>query len=300
MNNHVKNATDFAFSDNVAEMSSEIENALMYKVASALEAKRVEVAQSLMFPVTEEEDLQELSKDTLKSYKDKAQWDVGTTPEMEKKRNKGLETAEKKIASKGKEEVAETALVGKQTKLDKNKNGKLDDQDFKLLRKESEELEEVLKVSDGVDAWIKDFVHSDNPKFEGKSKKDRIQMALGAFYAAKKGTNEGIEESSNIGWAKKKSMETNPVFRKKILDAQSKRKERAEIAKMSAKTKNEEVEKLEELSTDTMKSYKDKAQWDVGTTPEMEKKRNKGLETAEKKIAANEKAKKAYTKARQW
>lgn len=31
-------------------------------------------------------------------------------------------------------------------------------------------------------AWIHDFVHSTNPKFEGKSRKERIRMALGAYY----------------------------------------------------------------------------------------------------------------------
>jgi hypothetical protein len=33
--------------------------------------------------------------------------------------------------------------------------------------------------------WIKDFVHSDNPKFKGKDKKKRIKMALAAYYAHK-------------------------------------------------------------------------------------------------------------------
>jgi len=52
---------------------------------------------------------------------------------------------------------------------------------------EVEYVEEKLKVSDGVGKWISDFVHSDNPKFSGKSKKERTQMALGAFYSAKRG-----------------------------------------------------------------------------------------------------------------
>jgi len=49
------------------------------------------------------------------------------------------------------------------------------------------EITEKLKVSDGVGKWVSDFVHSDNPKFAGKSKKERTQMALGAFYSAKRG-----------------------------------------------------------------------------------------------------------------
>lgn len=146
---NVKKATEYAFSDNVADMTSEIETAIQLKIHDALAEKRVEVARSFMNPVTE-------SEEPVDDFEEE-------------------------------EEVTE-ALIGKQKKLDKNKNGKLDAHDFKLLRKESY-IEEKLSVSDGVDAWIKDFVHSDDSKFDGKSKKERIQMALGAFYAAKKGNN---------------------------------------------------------------------------------------------------------------
>lgn len=38
----------------------------------------------------------------------------------------------------------------------------------------------------GSGSYVKDFVASKNPKFKGKSKKKRINMALGAFYGAKK------------------------------------------------------------------------------------------------------------------
>jgi hypothetical protein len=58
---------------------------------------------------------------------------------------------------------------------------------FNSIREES--LEEKLKASDPTGKYISDFVHSDNPKFAGKSKKERIRMALGASYGAKK-TNE--------------------------------------------------------------------------------------------------------------
>jgi hypothetical protein len=61
---------------------------------------------------------------------------------------------------------------------------------FNLFREES--IEEVLKSTDPAGKWIHDFVHSDNPKFAGKSKEQRIRMALGASYGAKK-ANEGSE-----------------------------------------------------------------------------------------------------------
>ena len=63
---------------------------------------------------------------------------------------------------------------------------------FKELREGY--LEEKLKASDPAGTYIHDFVHSDNPKFAGKSKAKRIQMALAASYAAKgKSRNEEVE-----------------------------------------------------------------------------------------------------------
>jgi hypothetical protein len=64
---------------------------------------------------------------------------------------------------------------------------------FKELRESY--LEEKLKASDPAGTYIHDFVHSDNPKFAGKSKAKRIQMALAASYGAKgKSKNEEVEE----------------------------------------------------------------------------------------------------------
>jgi hypothetical protein len=70
----------------------------------------------------------------------------------------------------------------------------------KVLAKEEieelseEQLDEMLNEVLGKDAtagdWIHDFVHSDNPKFAGKSKAERKKMALGAYYGKQ---NEGKE-----------------------------------------------------------------------------------------------------------
>jgi hypothetical protein len=54
-------------------------------------------------------------------------------------------------------------------------------------------LNEVLSKDAKAGDWIHDFVHSDNPKFEGKSKKERIKMALGAYYGKQ---NEGYQSYS--------------------------------------------------------------------------------------------------------
>lgn len=45
---------------------------------------------------------------------------------------------------------------------------------------------EVLSVSDGIETWIRDFIDSDNPKFTGKSKEKRREMAIAAFLAKKR------------------------------------------------------------------------------------------------------------------
>jgi hypothetical protein len=58
-------------------------------------------------------------------------------------------------------------------------------------------IEEKLTAADPASEWIKDFVASDNPKFAGKSKKERINMALGAYYAAKRSKNEATEKKYN-------------------------------------------------------------------------------------------------------
>lgn len=67
------------------------------------------------------------------------------------------------------------------------------------LKKEDTEMdyiEEKLTAADPASKWISDFVKSDNPKFAGKSKKERINMALGAKYAAMR--NEEVEQVDEV------------------------------------------------------------------------------------------------------
>lgn len=121
----------------------------------------------------------------------------------------------KEVTKTANEEVEiDEALVGKQKNIDKNHNGKLDKQDFEILRKGSgkwksvskkvdgkwtskdvkeETIEEKLNPSMGAAAYIKDFVDSKDPRFEGKTKKERMKQALAAYYAAKGEKNESVE-----------------------------------------------------------------------------------------------------------
>lgn len=59
-------------------------------------------------------------------------------------------------------------------------------------------ISEKLKPSMGLDAYIDDFVHSDNERFAGKSKEDRINMAKGAYYGATKESCEMDDEEETI------------------------------------------------------------------------------------------------------
>lgn len=56
---------------------------------------------------------------------------------------------------------------------------------------------EKLSEDDPIETWIADFISSDNPRFDGKSKQERIKMALGAYYGSKK-KNESISEKRSL------------------------------------------------------------------------------------------------------
>jgi hypothetical protein len=72
-----------------------------------------------------------------------------------------------------------------------------------------EQLDEMINEVLGKDAtagdWISDFVHSDNPKFAGKSKAKRKEMALAAYYAKQRNEDVEIDEATiagTSGWKK--------------------------------------------------------------------------------------------------
>ncbi len=65
-------------------------------------------------------------------------------------------------------------------------SGKGETIDVRPKMNEAEEIDEVITKNTSAGEIVKDFVHSKNPKFTDKSKKDRIRMALGAFYAKQK------------------------------------------------------------------------------------------------------------------
>jgi len=60
---------------------------------------------------------------------------------------------------------------------------------------ESVELDEVITKKTSMGDVISDFVHSKNPKFAGKSKKERMKQAMGAYYAMQR--NEAYDAESS-------------------------------------------------------------------------------------------------------
>ena len=70
------------------------------------------------------------------------------------------------------------------------KEEEMDEQDL-------DQLDEVLSKDASAEEWIHDFVHSDAPQFQGKTKKERIKMALAAKYA--KANEETELEESRYG-----------------------------------------------------------------------------------------------------
>ena len=64
-----------------------------------------------------------------------------------------------------------------------------------------ETIDEVLTKSTTAGETIHDFVHSKNPKFAGKSKEKRKQMALAAYYAKQREQKEEVEQVDEISKA---------------------------------------------------------------------------------------------------
>lgn len=61
---------------------------------------------------------------------------------------------------------------------------------FSSFKSIDEQINEVLSKDASAGDWISDFIKSDNPKFAGKSKEKRKEMALAAYYAKQR--NEAV------------------------------------------------------------------------------------------------------------
>ena len=130
-----------------------------------------------------------------------------------------------------------------------------------IYSEEVEQVAEVLTKSMGAGKWIKDFVKSRNPRFAGKSKEKRKEMALGAFYSKEEVSfdesndfKQGFLDDYNVLRGHK-----NPEVKKHLTAAEINFKnenfqnahsymQKAKNVARTSKQANEEVEQIDELS----------------------------------------------------
>jgi len=89
-------------------------------------------------------------------------------------------------------------------------------------------LEEKLKVSDGLGAWIDDFMKSDAPQFKDADKEKRRDMAIAAFTAAGGKLDEG-SESWEDGYKRRVVKTTKPEHKEKGYNWRIKGKDKAHL-----------------------------------------------------------------------
>lgn len=101
-----------------------------------------------------------------------------------------IEVVDNRDENLGKTEEPKEEKQPKAAKVKTVKESSCEEEDMEEAKMSDDEIEEALSKTAPASEWIKDFVHSDNPMFKGKSKDERIKMALGAYYAKK---NESVK-----------------------------------------------------------------------------------------------------------
>ena len=195
-----KNLVNAIISGDALEIETSFNAAMSEKISIAIDDKRQEVAQSLFNQESVEhaEQVDEAAVSTIA----KAHGFVKQTSGMDKGSYKHPKTGETLTSLRGdsfghsRKDGSTVASFKHKDTLEKH----LASHGYKKTTNESVELEElteeeidsqiqeVLSKDASAGEWISDFVNSDNPKFEGKSKEKRKQMALAAYYANKRGS----------------------------------------------------------------------------------------------------------------
>lgn len=129
-------------------------------------------------------------------------WMLKADPELAKKLKAKTDLAKKRQAAYG------NPAAGKSVKEEVESG------------EEMQYIEEKLSKNDPASKWISDFVASDNPKFAGKSKKMRINMALGAYYAAKRAApkNEEVTLDEKLDAVGKEDADINNDMKVDVTD----------------------------------------------------------------------------------
>jgi hypothetical protein len=150
-------------------------------------AKKTKFAKNFMKMKEEAEQIDEVSSETLKSYQQKSM-DQGTR--VMKKQEAPLSS--KKFANRVKGNARASEILNKREPAKTNSFNFKDMNSERAAKFKAKQWDESVKIDEVITKKtptgevISDFVHSKNPKFAGKSKKERIRMALGAKYAMMK------------------------------------------------------------------------------------------------------------------
>lgn len=83
------------------------------------------------------------------------------------------------------------------------------------ILEEVEQMDEVITKKTATGDVIRDFVHSKNSRFKGKSKKERIRMALGAKYSMMKEALVGGQKKLDMNHNNKLDAQDFKIIRKK-------------------------------------------------------------------------------------
>ena len=158
-----------------------------------------------------------------------------------------MSVARQKLSNLMKSGKARGALVANKMRT-LNMGDDIDQEDLDALY-------EVMSKDAKAGDYISDFVHSTNPKFEGKSKKERIKMALGAYYDTNKkkdGVSEGYYEKPASSYRRKGDEVRDPTpiapvpDRKYIKGTPENKALKASRKPINGHPTNEEVEEIEE------------------------------------------------------
>lgn len=197
MQENVKNATDFAFSDNVADMQTEIQSALQYKIINALEQKRIEIAMSLMQNEGTECDAE--SSDDEDSSDDEEDDEESDKDEKEDKKKK-----DKKSVKESELDEAQSMLSALKNSLSKPEPGS------KLARKIQQHNSSIRSGKAGT--WDKP-TPPDGHRFDkkgfirlGEEVEELEELSIGTMndYIGKKQETTGKIRTPGISLAKKK------------------------------------------------------------------------------------------------
>jgi hypothetical protein len=158
-----------------------------------------------------------------------------------------MSVARQKLSNLMKSGKARGALVANKMRT-LNMGDDIDQEDLDALY-------EVMSKDAKAGDYISDFVHSTNPKFDGKSKKERIKMALGAYYSTNKkkdGVSEGYYEKPASAYRRKGDEVRDPTpvapvpDRKYIKGTPENKALKASRKPINGHPTNEEVEEIEE------------------------------------------------------